>query len=221
MRLLFLLTLSVSGLFAQPTPVGWISGGFKIGSPVNDPPNTFGFLSTYTQSRWTGGPTVEVLLPFRFAIEFDVLYRTSRNVSTYNFGYGTALNPFTSSNSERVNSWDLPLLLKYRIPAGKIRPFISVGYQFTHESIKRLGYVQCVGPEGSCTPPDFPPSGLPGSSFSQESRWRGGPAAGAGLEFQAGWVTITPEARFSRFINTYPHDNRVTGLVGFTFGQRK
>ena len=34
-------------------------------------------------------------------------------------------------------------------------------------------------------------------------------------------MTISPEVRFSRITNGYPHENRFTALVGFTFGHRR
>jgi hypothetical protein len=65
MRFSYLLLLAV-GVFAQPQP-GSITAGFKIGAPVNELTSQRAFNSTGQQSRWTGGPTVERALPFRFA----------------------------------------------------------------------------------------------------------------------------------------------------------
>jgi hypothetical protein len=64
---------------------------------------------------------------------------------------------------------------------------------------------------------------IPDASFTQlkDSGFRHGPAAGAGLEFRTKHVTITPELRWSRNINTFPRDNRFTGMVGFTFGRKR
>ena len=44
---------------------------------------------------------------------------------------------------------------------------------------------------------------------------------GAGLDFKTHYVTISPEVRFNHFTDGYPHENRVTALVGFTFGHKK
>jgi hypothetical protein len=136
------------------------------------------------------------------------------------FQYGPNLNTLSSNLSQKTSAWDLPILLKYRFQIGSLRPFISAGYLITRESTERLSLSQCLGPQGSCFPPEvsFPPG--PRINSSKSSDFRGGPAAGAGLEFRTKMLTITPELRFSRLINTYPRDNRFTGLVGFTFGRK-
>lgn len=216
--------LSAAALLAQSDQPGSISYGFKIGSALNDPisPNSFNGQYTFNQSRWTGGPTVEVRLPFRFAIEVDALYWSKRTTSTSTFHYGGETSPFSTSHSERTRSWDFPLLLKYRIPvSSSLRPFLSAGYQFTHESRTRDIRSQCLGPSGSCVPATVS-AAIPDVRFTQikDSRFHNGPAAGAGLEFRTKHVTITPELRWSRNINTYPRDNRFTGMVGFTFGRK-
>jgi hypothetical protein len=220
MRNLALLALAATGLLAQSERPGTITYGFKIGSPINDPSSQNNIFSSYNQSRWTGGPTVELRLPYRFAIEFDALYWNNRTNQNYNFQFGSNVNPFTVNTLEKTNSWDLPLLLKYRFKVGSFRPFISAGYLFTHESTERTIIYQCGGPQGSCLPADYPVSSLR-NGYSEDSRFRGGPTAGAGLEFKTRYVTITPELRFSRLINTYPRDNRFTGMVGFTFGKQR
>jgi len=47
-----------------------------------------------------------------------------------------------------------------------------------------------------------------------------GPVAGAGIEFKSRYGRISPEVRFSRPTNSYPRDNRLTGLVSFTWGRK-
>lgn len=196
-----------------------LSVGFKIGSPVNNPTN-FGFTTTTTQSRWTGGPTVELRLPFNFAVEFDALYRTGGATSTYAFPLGLNLNPYNYTSRETTDTWDLPLLLKYRFQVGPVHPFVSAGYMWSHESSAGSAYYNCSGPASSCRPPDYPGNAPIGGSFNN-SFDRRSVAAGAGLEFRTHYVTITPEARYSRPVNGHPKENRVTGLVGFTFGKKR
>ena len=72
-----ILLFLVAGLaFAQEDRPYRVSGGFKIGAPV-DRPATSSFVTgtILTESRWTGGPTAEFRLPARFAIGFEALYR--------------------------------------------------------------------------------------------------------------------------------------------------
>ena len=61
---------------------------------------------------------------------------------------------------------------------------------------------------------------LRGAQFSYSTVQRG-PVVGAGLDFKTHYVTISPELRFNHFTDGYPHENRVTALVGFTFGHKK
>jgi Outer membrane protein beta-barrel domain len=194
-RYFLILLLTVPGLVAQSERPGSLSVGFKIGSPLNDPASQTP-QSTYNQSRWTGGPTVELHVPYRFAIEFDALYWTNRGNSSQIFQFGSNVNPFLNTFSQKTRAWDLPLLLKYRFQVAGIRPFVSAGYLFSHESIERSSFNQCLGPQGTCVPPEFPVTEIR-SAYSEDSRFRGGPTAGVGLEFKTRYLTITPELRFT------------------------
>jgi hypothetical protein len=64
---------------------------------------------------------IELGLPFGFAIEFNALYH--RN------GYLIGHSNFAGSviESERANSWGFPILLKYKLPVSKVKPFVEVG----------------------------------------------------------------------------------------------
>ena len=82
---------------------------------------------TNRQSRWTGGPFVELHLPYRLGVEFSVITRTSTENSTLPFPFGTNLNPYLAFITDKVRTWDFPLLLKYRFTEGKFRPFVGAG----------------------------------------------------------------------------------------------
>lgn len=220
MRCIAFFSLALGGLLAQDYRPGSFSYGFKLGSPINDPQSQVNYRTTYQQGRWTGGPTIELHLPYRFSIEFDALYRQERSNQSYTVRYDQNLPPYVASIVTKTRSWDFPLLLKYRFAIGNLRPFVSGGWQFTHENRENTAISECTGPtQNSCAP--APSAFLPGNFYNQSSVMRGGPAAGAGLEFKTRYVTITPELRFSRAIHTYPRDNRFTGMVGFTFGGRR
>lgn len=64
---------------------------------------------------------LEFRLPWSLGIEFDALYRR--------FGYTSLFGSCCASAiiRERANSWEFPLLLKYRLP-GRVHPFAGVGY---------------------------------------------------------------------------------------------
>lgn len=218
MRCIVLLTLAAVEVLAQSDKPLTVSAGFKAGSPLNDPSSQLSLFSTYAQGRWTGGPTVELHLPYHFSVEFDALYRNSRTNSSAPFQLGPNVNAYNTSRITKTNAWDFPLLLKYRFRAGPLRPFVSAGYQWSHESTDFSYWYQCSGPQGSCLPSDYPVEPRGGEyHFSQTRR---GPVAGAGIEFRTRYLTISPEVRYNRPASGYPRDNRFTALVGFTFGRR-
>jgi hypothetical protein len=185
---------------------------------VNEPTSYSSFANSYQQGRWTGGPTIEIGLPFRFSVEVDALYRNAR--SGYSFIYQSAgANPYNLAVADKTNTWDFPLLLKYHFHVGPLRPFISGGVQYSHTMVNTLATYNCLGPVGSCVQPGSPNSAPLGGQFSA-TRNNTGPVAGAGVEFKTRYLTISPELRYSRPTNS-PRDNRFTALVGFTFGVKK
>jgi hypothetical protein len=191
-----------------------LSLGAKVGSPINDPGvYTNSPFGTFSQGRWTGGPTVELHLPANFSIEFDALYRSSQSTthSILNFG---ATNPLQTDSSTNMKGADLPLLLKYRFRFWGVRPFLSAGYQWSYENRSSQILASCLGSAGSCTPPGA--NFGPGYGSAESSLWRNGPAAGAGVEFKVKALAISPEVRYTHL--TQPNTNQVTALVGFSFG---
>jgi len=115
------LVFLVAGLaFAQEDRPYRISGGFKIGAPVNRPATSRFVTGTIlTESRWTGGPTAEFSLPSRFAIGFEALYRNRQE------DFGGIANLATGFRP--------PLWLKYRFRVGPARPFLTAGCQWSRE----------------------------------------------------------------------------------------
>jgi outer membrane protein W len=201
---------SVVALQAQP-----LSYGFKVGSPINDPGANLGLFSTSSQSRWTGGPTVELHLPWRLSVEFDALYRSSRANTTFPLQLGLAQNPYLFLSSEKTKTWDFPLLLKYRFSDGRLRPFLGAGASWSHRRNEGISAYSCLGPQGSCRPPEYP-TDLFGSTF-KSTHTRFGPAAGAGLDIRTEHLTITPEVRWNQWSGHLR--NQATVMVGFTFGR--
>ena len=214
----FLIALATTA-FAQSFSHVKLTAGVKLGAPINEPSSGFGTFTQYSQSRWTGGPTVELHLSRNLSIEFDALYRNYRTNSTTLFRFDPSVNAYSANSQQKTNVWDLPLLLKYRIPIRGFRPFINGGYQWTHQSVDSAATYQCTGPAGSCLPQNAPYPEPRGGFFST-SNVKHSLAAGVGLEFKMKYGRISPEVRFNRPIHDNPRDVRVTGLVGFTFGKQ-
>jgi hypothetical protein len=208
MRWIFILTSAVA-LQAQP-----ISYGFKLGTPVNDPSNPF---STSSQSRWTGGPFVELHLPRRFSVEFSTLFRTSRTNEDRPFRLGEAQSAYLFSSTDKVKTWDFPLLLKYRFTEGRFRPFLGAGGAWSHRRSEFEVLYSCLGPQGSCRPTEYPVDLFYSSQKSTLTRF--GPAASAGFDIATEHVMISPEVRWNRSFSGGPTRNQYTVMVGFSFGR--
>jgi hypothetical protein len=219
MRLLILFVFLVSCLQSQSSAPGSVSAGFIVGSPLNEPPGANSLFSSFTQDRWTGGPTIDLSLSRGFVVEFDALYRNYRERRSFPLHLGQNTNPYAYAGVRKTDAWDLPLLLKYRFRIGPASPFVSAGHFWTHESRESSYGYSCTGPEGSCKPEGYPVD-LAAAGFSRSSAFHRGIVGGVGIEFRAGRISIAPELRFSRPTHGAVHDNRFTALVGFTFGKK-
>jgi len=62
----------------------------------------------------------EVRLPARFSLEIDALHRG------YTF--------ISQSGSTSASSWEFPILAKYHLLKGPVRPFVDGGVSFSHLS---------------------------------------------------------------------------------------
>jgi hypothetical protein len=175
-------------------------------------PDRFFGYTTSQDGRWTGGPSIEARLPGRFSIVFDALYRVDRSVSHFALSTSPQTNVILSTSSVKSQAWDFPLQLKYRLPAFRgATPFVSGGYQWSRVESEVFGFNLCSGSQGSCRPPDTPPSLLQ-SYGNKDSHIKRRGVAGAGLEFKTNYVTITPEVRAGRGI---------TAMVAFSWGGGK
>jgi len=166
---------------AQP-----VSVGMKVGVPVTDALETFqGNQSAYVTNthRYLFGPTVQLNLPFRFSIEVDALYK--RLGYEYN-QFGGPGSPTTTRTT--ANSWEFPVLGKWAVFPGPVRPFIDFGANFRH-----ISGVDQIRDTASAVNvivnpvPEFHKDFDIGATF------------GAGVEFKAGWLRLTPEFRYTRW----------------------
>jgi hypothetical protein len=211
-KILFLFG-SVALLHAQPVSLSY---GAKLGVPLNDPVQSDPF-TTSSPGRWTGGPFVEVHLPLRLSVEFSALYRSSTENAARIFPLGTTVNPYLFSSKDEVKTWDFPLLLKYRFTKGKFQPFIGAGGAWSHRRSDFQSFASCLGPEGSCRPPDSP-FGFVGG-FRKSTLTKFGPAASAGFDIRTKHVTISPEARWNRVFSGSGPREQFSVMVGFGFGR--
>ena len=92
-----------------PCAFSGISLGLKTGVRASDDLSGFSLRSTESK-RPTFGPMVDVRLPWRTAVELDVLYRAVGYTSTYSSWAGSGIT------RERSNSWEFPLIANIVFP---------------------------------------------------------------------------------------------------------
>lgn len=121
----FLLIFVLLILCAALAPAQPVMAGLKIGAPLNDAFNVAtGSSSIIADANdYTLGPFVEVKLPFKFSVEADALYR----------GYRFATSS-TANGSTHASSWDFPIVAKYHLLKGPVKPYVEGGIDFSHLS---------------------------------------------------------------------------------------
>jgi len=102
----------------------FLAVGVRAGIPLTDAfdqVTTPGFSFKSATKRFTIGPSAEILLPFGFGVEADVLYRRTGMSVTGRDGDSTV------TEEKSVGVWEIPLLAKFRLPGAGLRPYVSGG----------------------------------------------------------------------------------------------
>lgn len=183
MRAALLLAMLAVPLHAQ------LHLGVKGGVPLNDAVKTTNpFRSEF--ARWTFGGVAELDLPAGLGLELDLLYRRT--------GFSIEGAEPAPGPDNIGNSWEFPLLVKYKFPGILARPYIAGGLSF-----RRIT--------------DIP------NLFENGSR---GVVLATGLRIGALLVRVSPELRYTRWNNEVfraaggapgSSRNQVELLVGITF----
>lgn len=206
----FFLVLVLTAI-AAAQPIGF---GVKVGTPLTDAFDTASNSSTTYKSetkRYIVGPQVELRLPKGLGIELDALY-TKLNFSSV----GGTVNAVTDADS-----WEFPLLLKYKFGganaiAASVRPFVATGASFrTLTGISQIRNFVTGSPQSTDNPAEL------------RDKSSTGFVIGGGLEIRALFLRISPEIRFTRWgtanfregVSNLLETNRNQGqfLVGFHF----
>jgi len=152
----------ITSAAAQPVVAGLILGApLTDAIRVNSVP-AFAAVSA-NNGEFVIGPYVEIKLPLKFSLEVDALHR----------GYSFVLTPGASTTS--VDSWEFPVLAKYKLWKGPVRPYAEGGLVFSHIS----GVSQ-----------------VPNVLYNNDY----GIALGAGIEIRALVLRISPEIRYDGFV---------------------
>ncbi|HTS78778.1 MAG TPA: hypothetical protein VMG40_21380 [Bryobacteraceae bacterium] len=189
---LFILAVAFSGIAcAQP-----VSAGLIVGGPLTDASSLVsGAGGSVSNGHWIIGPYIDIHLPAKFALDVDALY------SDFSYNATGSLNPVCivcSIESGSNGNWQFPVLLKYKLLPGPVKPFIEGGLLFSH---------------------------LTGSDLDVAHSSNYGVTLGAGLEIHALILRLTPEIRYNGFAyhdfvqNSLVQSNRnqVMVLVGIGF----
>jgi len=178
-----LLVFAAAAISAVAQPVSF---GVKAGVPITDAFDTAqGNQAAYASNthRYLVGGTVQFNLPLRFAVEVDALYK--RLGFDYNQFGGPGSPTFTSTTA---NSWEFPVLGKWAVLPGPVRPFIDFGANFRHVSgIDQIRSTASAVDVNVSSVPEFHKDFDIGATF------------GAGVEFKIGWLRLTPEFRYTRW----------------------
>jgi len=173
---------------AQSLSIGVI-GGLRTTDDISGP----GIESSESR-RYVVGPALELGFPLGLGVEFDALYRRE--------GYRTGslgICPLACAvDRERSNSWEFPLLLKYKLPVKAIRPYLEVGY--AHRVMS--GFIDANGLFAQ----NITTGVIPFQSHVP-TRWdsSNGFVAGAGIQFDSGPFHIAPGVRYTRWGNGGPN----------------
>jgi len=179
---LSLFVLGFALIFSRPIAAQPVSAGLKIGAPLTDALTaieTNGVGYTADTHRYVVGPYVEIHLPASFSLEVDALYRRYGFTQITSVPVAPSTNPFFSPAGfnfadTSVSSWEFPVMLKYKMLKGPVRPYIEGGLVFSRLSVTNV------------------PELLHRSDT--------GITLGAGVEIHALVLRISPEIRYEGYL---------------------
>jgi hypothetical protein len=169
---------------AQTLAVGVVGGAMATD-------DLSGAGATSVSKRYVVGPMLDIGLPLGLGVEVDALYRREGFQSSFS-------NAFIGVFSEeRANSWEFPILLKYKLPIPLAKPFLEAGYapRVIHGSISSQNTAV------------FPPVQL--SPMSEHWPSSQGLVVGGGIQFSIGRLRLSPGVRYTHWNNT-----PITGVYG-------
>jgi len=171
----FLLFFFAGACCAQHLGVG-VKGGIPVTTDIEG-------SGTSESRRYLVGPMIEVRLPFGFGVEADALYRR--------FGYSTTfefLSLASSVTRARANSWEFPIVAKYRWRL----PCILAGVAPRHVDGEFAN-------SGTNTNPTTGVRSFSSSTGKLDFVTGVGFVAGGGVEFGLGRIHVAPEVRYIRW----------------------
>lgn len=191
--------------FAAPVWCGGITPGLKIGVPFTQYFETGSTGSLHGSAdysaatrRYTVGAAVEWRVTHTFGFEVDALYHRMGYVGIVHYFDSASGNFHDSAIDVKGNSWDFPLMVKYRLGSVlRLRPYVAGG-----GVLRYVGPVRGRGEEttGSLVGPTSSTGALDTTEPSElRKRFYPGLTAAGGLEFGAARFRIMPELRYTHW----------------------
>jgi hypothetical protein len=197
-------------------PAQWFAVGIKGGLRATDDLTIALEPGSDESKRYIAGPMLDVRLPLRLGVEFDALY--SRFGYTLDYSYLLTVETIRA----RANSWEFPIIVKYRPPFAGVHPYVGIGYapRVVHGSEIDSGYyyspnMQSITPFRSSYPDSYPTTH--------------GLVVSGGIDVDVKRLRIAPELRYVHwvepFLSQYPDgiyrlqsaQNEVFILVGLAW----
>jgi hypothetical protein len=203
MRLFLYLSVPFLLLFVSANPAAAQLFGLGIEGGARLSTDAHGTIDSESK-RYIVGPRVDVRLSRSFSVEVDALYR---NVGFTAFENSTVVNELVR---ERANSWEFPMIIKYRYPGFRAHPFLGAGYdpRIVHGTDITNGAFASGVTSGITTytyllnhesPTSYPVTH--------------GAVVNGGMDFVAGPVHISPELRFVHWATPFLNVNE-SGSAG-------
>jgi hypothetical protein len=176
--------------------------------------------------RYTLGGAAEWHLTRSLGIELDAMYHRIGYADTVSGNSPTDGLYYYSHTEVEGNSWDFPLMAKYRLFSGTVRPYVAAGGVLRH-----LGPMHATDQISHSLRPGGPLSNTTlttvdsGSPPELTTRTYPGLTAAIGVDFGSGHIHWEPELRWthwtSNFGGPYPllsfPPNQVEFLLGVRF----
>ena len=134
------------------------------------------------------GPSVELRLPFGFAVEVDALWQRVTSGENFTVPVGYQIYDRT-----RGNEWQFPILAKYYFHLGSRswQPYVGAGYAVRKAWLTSEGVNLAADLSGNLMTYKYAYDHQTGAEF-------GAPFA-AGVRFRLGRVSLSPEVRYTRW----------------------
>jgi hypothetical protein len=169
-----------------------VRGGVPLTSAFSNASDGNSTAHDYNR-RYTLGPTIEAHLPLRFSLEVDALYRRNGFAYTTSQSFFYPLPPTYEINvysffRSTINDWQVPILVKYQLASGVVRPFVDGGLVYRHVS------------------------GAASTNVVAGHMNAAGVGLGSGITFKVGRFRVEPEVRYT-YWPTQPYSSGTGDFV--------